>query len=144
MEKLTPEEKKANLAEYKKTIHPPRPGEPMVPVRVMHPGGYWHCPPETPNMGKKYLEGEELLVPEHIWLNSDYHAPRLSLSGMMLRGVFERTDQHAAKGEVGRAANDDAKALAKRVQELERQLLIATGRPASETPLVAIDKSEEI
>ena len=139
MEKLTVEEKKANLEEYRKTIHPPRPGEPLVPVRVMTSPGFDYAP--TPNTLKRHLEGEELMVPEHVWLNSDYHTTRKSASGSTIRGVLERTDQHKPK-DPNQVSQDDLKALVAQNQELQRQLAAALGRAPSE-PLVIVPKPEE-
>jgi hypothetical protein len=140
MERLTAEEKKTNIEAYRKTIHPPREGEPFVPVRVMSNPGFWYCP--TPNTGKLYTEGEELMVPEHVWLNSDYHSERKSVSGLLIRGILERTDQHKPKL-ANQVSQDDLKALVAQNQELQRQLAAALGRAPAE-PLVIVPKEEEI
>lgn len=137
MEKLTVEEKKANREAYLKTIHHPRKGEPLVPVRVMSNPGFWYCP--TPNTGKMYAEGEELMVPEHVWLNSNYDTENKSISGMLLRGILRRTDIHQAK-DGAKVAQDDIKALIERNRELERKLLILTGTPPTPEPLVVPDQ----
>lgn len=139
MERLSAEEKKANREAYLKTIHHPKEGEPMVPVRVMSSPGFDYSP--TPNTLRRYVEGEELMVPEHVWLNSDYHTERKSVSGMLIRGILERTDQHQPK-QANRVSSDDLKALVAQNAELQRQLAAALGRAPSE-PLVVVDKQKE-
>jgi hypothetical protein len=138
MERLTAEEKARNLEEYRKTIHPKRDGEPLVRVRVVVPPGFWYGP--SPNAMKLYTEGEELTVPEHIFLNSDYHTTRKSATGSVIRGVLERADVPRQADGI-KAASDDLKALIERNKELERMLQVATG--SAPTPLVVVDKQEE-
>ena len=145
MDPLTKEEKKANLEHYKSTIHHPRPGEPNVLVRVMVPPGLWWGP--SPNMHKLYGEGEVVSVPEHVFLNSDYHNPRKSVNGAVIRGILERADMVKPAVSV---ANDDLKAVLERNRELERQIATLTGNfPAQQAPLappiplVVPDKSAE-
>jgi len=140
MEKLTPEEKVKNLEEYRKTIHQKRDGEPLVHVRVVVPPGFWYG--TSPNTMKLYKEGDELHVPEHIFLNSDYHTTRKSASGSVIRGVLERADLARPEGGI-KAASDDLKALVERNKELERMLQVATGNVSAPTPLVVVDKQEE-
>ncbi len=139
MERLTPEEKKANLEAYRKTIHHKREGEPMVPVRVMTSPGFDYSP--TPNTLRRYVEGEELMVPEHVWLNSDYHTQRKSVSGLLIRGILERTDQHSPKI-ANQVSSDDLKGIVAENQELKRQLAAALGRAPAE-PLVIVDKQKD-
>jgi len=132
METLDAEAKAANLEDYRKQIAVPKQGEKEVRVRVVVPPGLWWGP--TPNLHKLYAEGEELVVPESVYKNSNYHDPKKSVNGMLVRGVLELADRVNPAATVG--SSEDLRYLQDRIKELERQNAVLTGNPV---PLVVAD-----
>ncbi len=135
MQALTKEEKKANLEAYEKSLAKPQKDEPTVEVRVVVPPGFWYG--ASPRMMKLYAEGETLVVPEHVWKNSDFHNIRKGVNGQTVRGVLELASiqENAPRDLIG----EDIKALQERNQELERKLAALTGSTPP-MPLVVPDE----
>jgi hypothetical protein len=134
MEKLDEATKTANLEAYKEQITAPKKNEPEVRVRVVVPPGLWWGP--TPGLHKLYGEGEELMVPESVYKNSDYHNPKKSVNGLLVRGVLELADRVQAGANPG--SSEDMRYLQDRIKELERQNAVLSGNAA--VPLVTVDE----